>query len=59
MVIAELAIWNQCTTASIYLYTSRYLAQMLRIEAMWKGEEIGVDVFFKASQHLKTIFLSI
>ncbi|KAL4189272.1 hypothetical protein AMTRI_Chr08g206150 [Amborella trichopoda] len=63
MVTVEPAIWDQCTTASLCLYTSmnwrRYLAQMLWIEAMWKGEEIGADVFLKASRHLKTVFLSI
>ncbi|KAL4182889.1 hypothetical protein AMTRI_Chr11g152440 [Amborella trichopoda] len=63
MVTAELAIRDQCTVASICLYASMnwrtYLAQMLRIEAMWKGGEIGVVVFLKASWHLKTVFLSI
>ncbi|KAL4193318.1 hypothetical protein AMTRI_Chr06g198810 [Amborella trichopoda] len=49
--------------ASLHLYTStnwrRYLARMFRIEAMWKGEEISVDVFLKGSRHLKAVFLSI
>ncbi|KAL4194677.1 hypothetical protein AMTRI_Chr05g60650 [Amborella trichopoda] len=43
MVTTEPAIWVQ--------YTS--------IEAMWKGEEIGVDIFLKASRHFKIVFLSI
>ncbi|KAL4201326.1 hypothetical protein AMTRI_Chr02g215490 [Amborella trichopoda] len=63
MAIAEPVIWDQCTAASLYLYTSAnwrtYLARMVWIEAMWKGEEIGIDVFLKESRHLKTVFLSI
>ncbi|ERN19642.1 hypothetical protein AMTR_s00062p00154230 [Amborella trichopoda] len=32
---------------------------MVRIEAMWMGYGLGVDVFLKAYRHLKTIFLGI
>ncbi|KAL4203616.1 hypothetical protein AMTRI_Chr01g104820 [Amborella trichopoda] len=66
MVTAEPAVWAQFIVASLCLYTStnwrRYLALkqgMGQIEAMWNGEEIGVDVFLKASRHFKAIFLGI
>ncbi|KAL4196660.1 hypothetical protein AMTRI_Chr04g184300 [Amborella trichopoda] len=63
MVTAKPVVWDQCTPASLCLYTStnwrRYLAWMLRIGAMWKGEEIGVDIFLKTSRNLKVVFLSI
>ncbi|KAL4196454.1 hypothetical protein AMTRI_Chr04g246290 [Amborella trichopoda] len=62
MVIVEPATCDY-TKANLCLYTStnwrRYLARMLRIEAMWNREEIGIDVFLKASRHLKIVFLSI